>query len=129
MRQHVKVVSFFVFTLENSRLDVGISQEIQNELDVKVGDTNVLGLARLGDLFHLAPAVLHGRAFKLNFGGTVGLIPAGWISSFQSNVLQRYRKVDKIKIDVIETHVLELLFESRAHIVLVMIGVPELGGN
>lgn len=123
------VVSFFVFTLEDSGLDVGIGQEIQNELDIKVGDTNVLGLARLGNLFHLAPAILHGRAFKLNLGGTIGLIPAWWISGFQSNVLQRNREMDEIKIDIIETHVLELLFESRAHIVLVVIGVPELGGN
>lgn len=115
--------------MKNSRLDVGISQKIQDELNIKVGDTNVLGFARFGNLFHLAPAVLHRRAFKLNLGGAIGLIPARRISSIHCNVLQRNREVDKIKINIVKFHILELLFKSRAHIVLVMISVPELGGN
>lgn len=117
------------FDLEDGRLDLAVAEHVQDGLDVEVGDTNVAGLAVFNDLLEFAPAVLDGGAF---IGELVlaGLDPAGGRVGFSDgSVLTGDREVDQVQVDVVETQVLELLVKGRADVILVVVGVPQLGDD
>jgi hypothetical protein len=75
-------------TLENGRLDLGIGQEVHDELDVEVGDTNVASNTVLNQLLKFGPALVKRGTFKGNLLLT-GLEPTSGVSSLDSDVLQR----------------------------------------
>lgn len=74
-------------TLENSGLDLGIGQEVHEELDVEVGDTNVASNAVFNQLLQLRPALVEGSTVKGNLVLT-RLEPLRGIGSIVGNVLQ-----------------------------------------
>jgi hypothetical protein len=89
--ERLKRLTWFLsitLTLENGRLDLGIGQEVHDELDVEVGDTNVASNTVLNQLLEFGPALVKRGTVKGKLLLT-RLEPTSGVSGLDSDVLQR----------------------------------------
>jgi len=136
--------------LKSSRLDLSIGQEVHEKLNVEVGDTNVAGKTIGNKLLNFSPALVHGSTVKGDLVLT-RLEPARGVSSLDGNVLQgngdyktdcqskpnqltdpckiHLLTVNQVEINIFKVEVLELLVEGFTDVLLLVIGVPQLGGD
>lgn len=114
-----------VFDLEGSWGDLGVAEEIHEELAVEIANANGFGHALAHKLLHGRPSLLDGSVTRNDVLAIVG--EARWVSLRGIDIFQGDWKVDDVEIEVVDAPVLELLFADGLDAVVVVEGIPELG--
>lgn len=117
-----------VLDLESGWADLGVSEEIQNEGALEVGDTNGLGQLLLNEGLHGGPGLLDGGVAELNAGLLI-VGPSGRVSDGGVDVLQGNWEVHNEEIEVLQAPVCELLAGNGLNLVTIVEGVPELADD
>ena len=114
-----------MFDLEGCRRDLGIAQEIHEELAVEIADAD-----RFGHI--LAHKFLHGRPGLLN-GSVTGnhvlaiVSEARRVSLRGVHIFEGDWEMDDVEIEIVNAPILELLFADGLDAIVVVEGVPEFG--
>ena len=114
-----------VFDLEGRGRDLGVPEEVHDELAVEVADPDRLGHAVAHQLLHGRPRLLdRGVAGHdlLSVVGEAGRVPVRGV-----DVLEGDGEVDNVQVEIVDAPVCELLFADRPDPVVVVEGIPELG--
>ena len=112
-----------MFDLEGCGSDLGIAEEIHDELAIEIADADGFGQT-------LAHKILHGRPGLLN-GSVTGddvlaiVSEARWVSLRGVDIFEGDGEMDDVKVEVVDTPVLELLFADGLHTVVVVERIPE----
>lgn len=117
-----------VLNLQSRRSDLGVSQQIQNQASLKVGDTNRLRKTLVYQALHRSPSLLNGSIAQLDIIFAI-VCPARRIASLGIDVLECNREVDDEEIEIVDAPVCELLFADWLYFVAVVEGVPELADD
>lgn len=124
-----------VLDLEDGRGDLGVRQQIVDQLGVEVGDTNGLedALGVLGGLDELLQGAPGLRDGDLGQGGGLGLLlvgpEAGPSQLLKGNELESNGEVDEEEVEVVETPGLKLELGLLVGVLALVVVVPELGGD
>ena len=114
-----------VFDLEGRGGDLGVAEEVHDELAVEVADADGFGQALAHELLHGRPGLL-GRGVAgddvLAVVGEARRVALGRVDVFEGDW-----EVDDVEVEVVDAPVLELLFADGLDPVVVMEGVPEFG--
>lgn len=113
-----------VFDLEGCGGDLGIAEEIHDELAVEVADANGFGQTLANKAFHSRPGLLNGSITGDNILAVIR--EARWVSLRGVDVFEGDGEVDDVEVKVIDAPILELLFADGLDTVMVVERVPEL---
>ena len=114
-----------MFDLEGCGMDLGVAEEIHEELAVEVADADGFGHTLADELFHSGPRLLDRGVAGNDVLAVVG--EAGRVAFRGVDVFEGDGEVDDVEVKVVDTPVLELLFADRLDSVVVVEGVPEFG--
>ena len=114
-----------MFDLEGCGMDLGVAEEIHEELAVEVADADGFGHTLAHELFHSGPRLLDRGVTGNDVLAVVG--EAGRVAFRGVDVFEGDGEVDDVEVEVVDTPVLELLFADRLDSVVVVEGVPEFG--
>ena len=117
-----------VLDLEGGRADLGVAEEVVQELGLEVGDTDALGETLLDEALHGGPGLLDGGLGGADLALAV-IVPAGRVADGRVDVLEGDGEVDQVEVEVVDTPVSELLADNGLDAVAVVEGVPELGDD
>lgn len=115
--------------LEGGRSDLGVLEEIVDGLSLEVGDTNGLGKTLLNEALHGAPGLLVSGLAPSNLGAGVVVVPARGVADLGVNVLEGDGEVDEEEVKVVDLPVCELSAGDGLDVLLVVVGLPELGDD
>ena len=107
-----------VFDLEGGRGDLGVAEEVHEELAVEVADADGFGQTVGYELLHGRPGLLDGGVTRDDILAVVG--KAGWVSLRRVHIFERDWEVDDVEIEVVDAPVLELFFADRLDAVVVV---------
>ena len=113
-----------VFDLEGCWRDLGIAQEIHDELAVEITDADGFGQTLAHKALHSRPGLLDGSIPRDNLLAVIS--EARWVSLRGIDVFERYGEVDNVEIKVVDAPILKLLFADGLDTVMVVERVPEL---
>lgn len=114
-----------MFDLEGGWGDLGVAEEIHEELAVEIADADGFGHAFAHKLLHGRPCLLDGSVAGNNILTIVG--EAGWVSLGGIDIFQGDWEVDDVEVEIVNTPVFELLFADGLDAVMVVEGIPEFG--
>jgi len=114
--------------LKGGWADLGVAQQVIDELGLEVGDTNALGKALADEALHGDPRLLDGGLAAADLAGAIE-VPAGWVADRRVDVLKGDGEVDEVEVEVLETPVGKLLLDDGFDTLTVVECVPELGDN
>lgn len=117
-----------VLDLKSGGADLGVAEEVVQELGLEVGDANALGETLLDERLHGRPGLLDGGLGGANLALAIK-VPAGRVADRGVDVLEGDGEVDQVEIEVLETPVGKLLADNGLDAVAVVEGVPELGDD
>ena len=117
-----------VLDLEGGGADLGVAEEVVQELGLEVGDTDALGETLLDERLHGGPGLLDGGLGGADLALAVK-VPAGRVADRGVDVLEGDGEVDQVEVEVVDTPVGELLADNGLDAVAVVEGVPELGDD
>lgn len=106
--------------MKNSRLDLGIRQDIHQQDRREVGNSNITDLARTDKILHGSPG------FVDRDGVLLHVTPLRRVALLKGDVLERDGEVDQVEVDVFESEILQSAGERQGDVFLVVVGVPEL---
>ena len=113
-----------VFDLEGCGWDLGIAEEIQNELAVEVADADGFGQTLTHKAFHSRPGLLDGSITGDNI--LTIICETGWVSLGGVDVFEGDGEVDNVEVKVVDAPILKLLFADGLDTVMIVERVPEL---
>lgn len=114
-----------VLDLENGRADLGISEKIQDQSALEVGNTDALCKLVVDQRLHSRPCLLDGRVAELVILLSV-VGPSWWVADLRVDVFQGDWEVDVEEIEVVNAPVSELLAGNWLDLLLVVEAVPQL---
>ena len=114
-----------MFDLEGRGMDLGVAEEIHDELDVEVADADRFGHALAHEPLHGRPRLLDGGVARDDIFAVVG--EAGRVALGRVDVLEGDWEVDDVEVEVVDAPIFQLLFADRLDSVVVVEGVPEFG--
>lgn len=114
-----------MFDLEGRGRDLGVAEEIHEELAVEVADADGFGHTLAHKLLHGRPSLLDGSVTGNDVLAIVG--EAGRVALGRIDVFEGDGEMDDVEIEVVDTPVFELLFADGLDTVVVVEGVPKLG--
>lgn len=117
-----------VLDLQGSRRDLGVAEEVVEELALEVGDTDALGELVLNEALHGSPGLLDGGLGGADLGLAI-VVPAGRVSDGGVDVLEGDGEVDEVEVEVVDAPVGELLLDDGLYALAIVEGVPELGND
>lgn len=114
-----------MFNLKGGRADTCISEQVHDELDAEVADTNATSKTLLSDGFHRGPGLLD---CSIACHESVVLVeePRG-VANGRIDIFQRNGEVDDIKIKVVDAPVGKLLPADGLDPTAVVERVPKFG--
>lgn len=115
-----------MLNLERGRTNASMAQEVHDELNAEVANTNAAGEFLVDQRLHGLPCFLDSGIAECDFAVCV---PAGRVANGRVNPFECDGEVNQIKVKVFETKVLELLAGNGLDFVAVVEGVPELGDD
>lgn len=117
-----------VLDLEGSRRDLGVAEEVVEELGLEVGDTDALGETASDEGLHGGPCLLDGGLGRADLGLAV-VVPAGRVSDGGVDVLEGDGEVNEVEVKAVDTPVSKLLANDGLYTVSIVEGVPKLGDD
>ena len=93
-----------VFDLEGCGGDLGIAEEIHDELAVEVADTDGFGQPLANKAFHSRPGLLNGSVTGDNILAVIG--EARWVSLRGVDVFEGDGEVDNVEVKVVDAPIL-----------------------
>lgn len=115
-----------MLNLEGGGTNASMAQEIHDELNAEVANTNAAGEFLVDQRLHGLPCLLDSGIAECDFAVCV---PAGRVAHSRVNPFECDGEVNQVKVEVFETKVLELLAGNGLDFVAVVEGVPELGDD
>lgn len=116
-----------VLDLEGGRADLGVAEEVVDQLGLEVGDTNAAGEAGIDEALHGGPGLLDGGLAGANLIALV--VPAGRVADGGVDILKGDGEVNEVEVEVVDAPVGELLLDDGLDALTVVEGVPELGDD
>lgn len=117
-----------VLDLQGGRADLGVPQQVIDELGLEVGDTNALGEATAYQPLHGSPSLLDGGLAGTDLGGTV-IVPTRRVADRRVDVFKSDGEVDQVEVEIVDAPVGQLLLDDGLHALAIVEGVPELGDD
>ena len=114
-----------VFDLEGGGGNLGVAEEVHEELAVEVADADRFGQALGHELLHRGPGLLGRGVAGDHVFAVVG--EARWVALRGVDVFEGDWEVDDVEVEVVDAPVLELLFADWLDAVVVVVSVPEFG--
>lgn len=114
-----------MFDLECRGRDLGVAEEIHDELAVEVADADGFGHTLAHKLFHGRPRLLDGSVARDDIFAIVG--EAGRVALRGVDVFEGNWEVNDVKVEVVDTPIFQLFFTNRFDSVVVVEGVPKFG--
>ena len=114
-----------MFDLEGGGRDLGVAEEIHEQLGVEVRNANGAGQALADELLHGLPSFLDSGVSGDDVLAVVretGRIADGRVDVFEGN-----GEVDDVEIEIVDAPVLELFLADGLDAVVIVEGVPEFG--
>lgn len=112
-----------MFDLEGCGRDLGIAEEIHDELAVEIADADGFGQILAHKILHGRPGLLNGSVTGDNVLAIVS--EARWVSFRGIDIFEGDGKMNDVKVEVVDAPVLELLFTDGLHTVMVVERVPQ----
>lgn len=106
--------------VKNSRLDLGIRQDIHQQDSRKVRHSNITDLAGADKVLHGSPGLVDRDGVLLH------VAPLGRVEHLKGDILKRDGEVDQVEVNVLQAEVLQRASECQRDVFLVVVGVPEL---
>lgn len=116
-----------VLDLERGGGDLGVAEEVVDELRLEVGDADALGQLLLDERLHGGPRLLDGGLAAANLIALV--VPAGGVADRGVDVLESHGEVDQVEVEVLEAPVGQLLLDDGHDALAIVERVPELGDD
>ena len=116
-----------VLDLEGGGADLGVAEEVVDQLALEVGDTNALGEALADEALHGGPGLLDAGIAGADLVALI--VPAGGVADRGVDVLEGDGEVDEVEVEVVDAPVGELLLDDGLDALAVVEGVPELGDD
>ena len=114
-----------MFDLEGCGRDLGIAQEIHEELAVEIADADRFDHILADKFLHGRPGLLNGSVTWNNVLAIVS--EARWVSLRGVHIFEGDWEMDDVEIEIVNAPILELLFADGLNAVVVVEGVPEFG--
>lgn len=114
-----------MFDLEGGGRDLGIAEEIHDELAVKIANADGFGQTLAHKALHSRPGLLDGSFTGDNVLAIIS--EARWVSFRGVDIFEGDGKMDDVKVKVVDAPVLKLLFADGLHTVMVVERVPKFG--
>ena len=114
-----------MFDLEGRWTNLGVAEEIHDELAVEVADADGLDHALAHKLLHCRPRLLDGSIARDNIFAIVE--EARRVALRRVDIFEGNWEVNDVKIKVVDTPIFQLLFTDWFDSVVVVEGVPEFG--
>jgi len=118
-----------VLDLEGSGADLGVAEEVVEELGLEVGDTDALGQTLLDEALHSGPGLLDGGLAGADLGASIIVVPARGVADRGVDILEGDGEVDQVEVEVVDAPVSKLLANNGLNTLAVVEGVPELGDD
>lgn len=115
-----------MLNLECGGTNASMAQEVHNELDAEVANTNAASEFLVDQRLHGLPCFLDSGIAECDFAVCV---PTGRVALGRVNPFECDGEVNQIKVKVFKTKILELLAGNGFDFVAVVEGVPELGDD
>ena len=116
-----------VLDLEGGRADLGVAEEVVDQLALEVGDADALGEAGGDEGLEGAPGLLDGGLAGADLVALI--VPAGGVADRGVDPLEGDGEVDEVEVEVLEAPVGELLLDDGLDALSIVEGVPELGDD
>lgn len=115
-----------VLDLKGGGADLGVAEEVVDQLALEVGNANGAGKTLLNEALHGAPGLLNGGVGAADLGDTV-VEPAGRVADRGVDVLEGNGEVDDVEVEVVDAKIAELLASHLLDVLRLVVGVPEFG--
>ena len=113
-----------VFDLEGCGGDLGIAEEIHDELTVEIADADGFGQTLANKAFHSRPGLLDGSVTGDNILAII--CETRWVSLGGVDVFKGNGEVNNVEVKVVDAPILKLLFANGLDTVMIVEGIPEL---
>lgn len=107
--------------MQHCGLDTRVGQHIHQQDGREVGHTNVADLSAQDQFLHGGPGLVHWHGVLLH------VAPLGRVALLHGHVLERDGEVNQVQVQVLEAQVGQGACERLRDVLLVVVGVPELG--
>ena len=114
-----------MFDLEGGGRNLGVAEEVHEELTVEIADANRFGHALAYEFLHCGPRLLNRGVAGDDVLAIVG--KAGRVSYGGIDILQRDWEMNDVEVKIVNTPVLELLLAYWLDAVMVVKRIPKLG--
>jgi hypothetical protein len=117
------------FNLQHRGLNFSVLDYVDNFDATNITYPNVSYKSISNKLFHSFPSLLIGYCvvrFHSRICSVRIVNPLWWVTYLWVNILKRYREMDQIKIEIIESEIFKSSFTGWSHVFRVMESIPQL---